>query len=177
MKRLLTCALVLAPALAMLLPGRAAAQYGGYGSYGSYGGYGGGIGAGYPGSTFAGPGYLGPTATGAGYIGPGGPFQATPRPVISPALGLRLGQSAAANYFLGTVPNLQAQAQSTRVILPEVGAIRQPSVDTDELLRQLNPTGHPVQFLSYGPYYSSLNRGPQSTMLTPYSMTRPPQRR
>jgi hypothetical protein len=173
MQRLLTCALILAPVLA--LPGRAAAQ-GGYGTYQGQFGYP-GAGAGYYGANFAGPGYMGPTATGAGYIGSGGPFQATPRPIMSPFLGLRLGQNAAANYFLGTVPNLQAQAQSTRFIVPEVGAIRQPSADTDDLLRQLNPTGHPVQFLSYGPYYSSLNRGPQSTMLTPYSMTRPPQRR
>jgi hypothetical protein len=170
MKRLLTFAMVLAPVLSLVLPGRAAAQ-----AYQGQFGYP-GVGSGYYGSSFAGPGYMGPGATGAGYIGPQGPFGATPRPIISPSLGLRLGVSPSANYFLGTVPSLQQQAQSTRFIQPEVGALRQPSADTDELLRQLTPTGHQVQFLSYGSFYNSLNRGPQSTMLTPYSTT-PPQKR
>jgi len=174
MKRLLTVCIILAPVLSLVLPGRAAAQAA-FGAYQGQFGYP-GAGSGFPGSSFAGPGYLGPTATGAGYIGPGGPFQATPRPVISPALGLTLGRSNAANYFLGTVPNLQAQAQSTRFIMPDVGGARQLVAPTEEVLRVLPETGHPVQFLSYGPFYGSLNRGPQSTMLTPFG-TAPPRKR
>jgi hypothetical protein len=169
MKRLLTVCVILAPVLTLALPGRAAAQFVGQFGYP-------GAGSGYYGSSFAGPGYLGPGATGSSYIGPGGPFQATPRPVLSPALGLRLGVSPSANLFLGTYSSLQQQQQSTRFIMPEVGGVRLPTAPTEEVLRVLPETGHPVQFLSYGPFYSSLNRGPQSTMLTPFG-TAPPRKR
>ena len=169
MKRLLMVTILLAPVLTLALPGRAAAQFVGQFGYP-------GPGAGYYGAQPAGPGYLGPGATGGGYIGPGGPFSATPRPIISPSLGLRLGASAAANYFLSTVPTMQQQAQSTRFIMPEVGGVRPPSVATEEVLRVLPETGHPTTFLSYGSFYNSLNRGPQSTMLTPFSAT-PPRKR
>jgi hypothetical protein len=170
MKRLLIGSMILASALTLALPGRAAAQ-----AYQGQFGYP-GAGSGYYGSTFAGPGYQGPTATGSGYIGPGGPFQATPRPILSPFQGLLLGNSPSVNYFMGAVPALQRQQQSTRFIMPEVGAFRQPSAGPDELLRQLPETGHPVQFLNYGSFYGSLNSGPRSTMLTPYSSTPPPKR-
>jgi hypothetical protein len=172
MKRLLLVCMVLAPVLTLALPGRAAAQ-GGY--YGGQYGYTGGA-TGFYGPQPAGPGYMGPGATGSSYIGPGGPFSATPRPIISPSLGLRLGQNAAANYFLSTVPSLQQQAQSTRFIMPEVGGVRAPVAPTEEVLRVLPETGHPTTFFSYGSFYSSLNRGPQSTMLTPFSIT-PPRKR
>ena len=169
MKRLLPFAIVLAPVLTLALPGRAAAQYTGQFGYP-------GAGSGYYGSSFAGPGYLGPGATGSSYIGPGGPFQATPRPILNSAMGLKLGTSPSANLFLGTYSSLQQQQQSTRFIMPEVGGARQLVAPTEEVLRILPETGHPVQFLSYGPFYSSLNRGPQSTMLTPFGTT-PPRKR
>jgi hypothetical protein len=177
--RNLTLGLVLLFALAW--PGRASAQfYGGYGGYSGFGGYGGGYGGLYGGTGFygpalAGPGYLGPTATGPGYIGPASPFAPSPRPVISPYLNFLRGGSPAANYFLGTVPQLQAQAQAGRFVLPDVGTLRQQQVTADilELLPQLPETGHMVQFQSYGPFYSSLNRGPRSTLLTPFSAVRP----
>ena len=171
MKRLLMVSIVLAPVLTLALPGRAAAQYVGQFGYP-------GAGSGYYGSSFAGPGYLGPGATGSSYIGPGGgPFQAAPRPVLSPALGLRLGVSPSANLFLGTYSSLQQQQQSTRFITPDVGGVRQLTAPTEEVLRVLPETGHPVQFLSYGSFYGSLNRGPQSTMLTPFSATPPRKQR
>jgi hypothetical protein len=165
MKHLLTLAVL----LALALPGRAAAQTVGQFGYP-------GPASGYFGSSFAGPGYMGPGATGSSYIGPSGPFSATPRPIFSPYLDLLRGGSPSANYFLGTVPSLQQQQQSVRFIMPEVGAFRQPRLDVDEVLRQLPETGHPVQFLSYGPFFSRLNAGPRSAMLTPYSVN-PPTRR
>jgi hypothetical protein len=177
MKSYRTIALGLALLLALAWPGRASAQfYGGYGGYSGYGGYGSGNvgGTGFYGPSLAGPGYLGPTATGPGYIGPASPFAPQPHPVISPYLNFLRGGNPAANYFLGTVPQLQAQAQAGRFVLPDVGAIQtQPLPETLELLPQLAPTGHPVQYFSYGPFYQSLNRGPRSTLLTPYSLIRP----
>ena len=74
------------------------------------------------------------------------------------------------------VPSLSQQQQSTRYILPEVGSVRQPSQEGDELIPQIPPTGHYVQYMSYGMYYGTMNRGPRSTLLTPYS-TAPPRRR
>src|SRR5262245_38574220 len=111
MKRLMMISAVLTPVLALASPTRASAQYPGFPTTGFYG------------QTFAGPGYLGPTALGPGYIGPAGPFAPTPRPVFSPFLELLRGGNPAANYFLGTVPDLQAQAQAARFALPSgVGA-------------------------------------------------------
>jgi hypothetical protein len=178
MKRFRNLAVGLTLLVALAWPGRASAQfYGGYGGgYSGFGGYGGGLygGSGFFGPALAGPGYLGPTANGPGYIGPASPFAPTPRPIISPYLNFLRGGSPAANYFLGTVPQLQAQAQAGRFVLPDVGTLRQQQLPPDyELLPQLPETGHMVQYQSYGPFYSSLNRGPRSTMLTPFSLARP----
>jgi hypothetical protein len=169
MKRRLMLSAALTSALALLTPGRATAQYGGQYSMP-------GPGAGYYGSTYAGPGYQGPTSTGAGYIGPGaGPFQASPRPVFSPYLNL-LGNNPASLYGTRLVPQLAAQQQSTRFIMPEPGTLVQPAPDVNALIPQNPPTGHGSMFMSYGSYYSQLNRGPRSILLTPYSTVAPRRR-
>jgi hypothetical protein len=55
-----------------------------------------------------------------------------------------------------------------------VGTLRpQAAPDLEELLPTLPQTGHIVQYQSYGPFYGSLNRGPRSVMLTPFSTVRP----
>ena len=168
MKRPLMFSAVLTSALALLAPGRASAQVGGQSGYP-------GAGSGFYGSSFAGPGYQGPGATGANYIGPGaGPFQATPRPVFSPYLGLF--NTPATNYGTRVIPQLSQQQQSTRFMMPEAGTLVQPAPDVNALIPQNPPTGHGSQFLSYGSYYSQMNRGPRSTLLTPYSTVAPRRR-
>jgi hypothetical protein len=182
MKRFRTSAIGLALLLALACPGRASAQYnpygGGYGGYGAgaYGGGGYNAGSGFFGPAWAGPGYMGPTANGPGYIGPASPFAPTPRPVISPYLNFLRGGSPAANYFLGTVPQLQAQAQAGQFVQPDISGPRALAAPgPEDIVPRLPETGHMVQYMSYGPFYSSLNRGPRSTMLTPFS-TIPPRR-
>jgi hypothetical protein len=164
MKRLMMISAVLTPVLALALPARAAAQYPGLPTSGFYGGQG-----------WAGPGYLGPGAVGPGYIGPPGPFAPTPRPTFSPYLELLRGGSPAVNYFLGTVPDLQAQAQAARFVLPPGLGAAQPGPVTyiDDLLPTLPQTGHPTVFGNYGAYYGTLNPGGRrAPMLNPFAATR-----
>jgi hypothetical protein len=163
MKRLMMISAVLVPVLALASPSRAAAQYPGFPAGGFYG------------PQFAGPGYLGPGALGPGYIGPPGPFAPTPRPVFSPFLELLRGGNPAANYFLGTVPDLQAQAQAARFALPTGIGGGQPTVVPyiDDLLPTLPQTGHATVFNNYGAYFSTLNPGGvRAPVLNPFGGVR-----
>jgi hypothetical protein len=86
---------------------------------------------------------------------PGGLYPAG-TPPLSPYLDLTRGGNLAANYFLGTIPEIQRR-QNTALFGAAIQDLerRAPVTETpaDDLVPTLPGTGHPVAFQSYYPYY------------------------
>jgi hypothetical protein len=86
---------------------------------------------------------------------------------LSPYLNLLRPGSPSANYYLGVVPEMQRRAY-TESSLNDISSLfratgRQQAQVEDlfgatAVLPKNPPTGHPVGFLNYGPYFSTLNR-------------------
>jgi hypothetical protein len=81
-------------------------------------------------------------------------------PGLSPYLDLTRGGNRAANYFLGTVPEIERRRNTALFGAAIQDLERRPTTTeptADELVPTLPGTGHPVAFQSYYPYY---NLGP-----------------
>jgi hypothetical protein len=84
-------------------------------------------------------------------------------PGLSPYLDLTRGGNRAANYFLGTIPELERRRNAAlfgSAIQGLEQRQRQTQAEVEELVPTLPETGHPVAFGSYYPYYSL---GPSAT--------------
>jgi hypothetical protein len=91
-------------------------------------------------------------------------------PGLSPYLDLIRGGNRAANYFLGTIPEIERRRNAAYFGAAIQGLERRQAaseVEAEELVPALPETGHPVAFGSYAPYYQL---GPGAPALT-----RPPQ--
>jgi len=99
-----------------------------------------------------------------------GPFPSG-TPGLSPYLDLTRGGNRAANYFLGTIPEIERRRNAAQFGAAIQGLERRQrpttEVEAEELVPTLPETGHPVAFGSYYPYYL-LGAGPTS-------VARPPQ--
>jgi len=78
-------------------------------------------------------------------------------PGLSPYLDLTRGGNLAANYFLGTIPEIERRRNAARFGAAIQDLERRPTTTepaVDELVPTLPGTGHPVAFMSYYPYYN-----------------------
>jgi hypothetical protein len=77
-------------------------------------------------------------------------------PGLSPYLDLTRGGNRAANYFLGTIPEIERR-QNTAVFGAAILDLERRNVPVEptaeELVPTLPSTGHPVGFMTYYPYY------------------------
>ena len=81
-------------------------------------------------------------------------------PGLSPYLDLTRGGNRAANYFLGTVPEIERRRNAAQFGAAIQDLESRPGTtepNANELVPTLPGTGHPVAFMSYYPYY---NLGP-----------------
>ena len=111
-----------------------------------------------------------------GYQGPG-------RPALSPYLDLTRGGNAAANYYLGTLPEINRRAVTTlqnAAIRDLERTVESPRPGDEPLLYgregPLPPTGHAATFVYYGGYYNIPNgpspiRPPRGQMTSSTMMT------
>jgi hypothetical protein len=78
--------------------------------------------------------------------------------VLSPYLNLLRGGNPAANYFLGTVPEVDRRVNQ-RLVNSAIGSLEReegrPRVEGDDLLSPLPGTGHPTAFNTTTPYFAS----------------------
>lgn len=91
-----------------------------------------------------------------GSTGSAGGYSPYSRPTLSPYLNLTRGGSAAANYYLGVVPEFQRRAQANQFSsqIRDLERRTTPGALEEDLLPTLPETGHGTQFLSYGSYYN-----------------------
>ncbi len=98
-----------------------------------------------------------------------GPF-AQP-PLLSPYLNLLRGGDPAANYFLGTIPEIQRR-QNTQIFGAAILDLEQrrinPLTGEVDLGTPLPGTGHPTAFLNTGTYFG------QNNPRVPAASTQPP---
>jgi hypothetical protein len=100
-------------------------------------------------------------------------------PGLSPYLDLTRGGNLAANYFLGTIPEIERR-RNTALFGAAIQDLERRSLaleqtqGADELVPTLPGTGHPVAFGSYQPYYSL---GVTGTATTRAQQQTPPARR
>jgi hypothetical protein len=79
---------------------------------------------------------------------------------LSPYLNLLRGGNPAANYYLGVVPDRYQRAYDVQVQTQLYQLERQVTTNADLLEEgapSLRSTGHPAQFMNYGPYYNLSN--------------------
>jgi hypothetical protein len=117
------------------------------------------------------------TGSASAQVGPYGPgfrpgLFPSGTPGLSPYLDLTRGGNRAANYFLGTIPEIERR-RNTALFGAAIQGLEQrqraaPEVEAEELVPTLPGTGHPVAFGSYAPYYQL---GPGAT--TPIRQPQP----
>jgi hypothetical protein len=77
-------------------------------------------------------------------------------PGLSPYLDLTRGGNRAANYFLGTVPEIERRRNAADFGAAILDLERRPAAvetNAEEQVPTFSSTGHPVAFMSYYPYY------------------------
>ncbi len=91
-------------------------------------------------------------------------------PGLSPYLDLTRGGNRAANYFLGTIPEIERRRNTAAFGQAILDLERRPGTaepTAEELVPTLPQTGHAVAFQSYYPYYllgpTGLQPAPQTT--------------
>jgi hypothetical protein len=94
-------------------------------------------------------------------------------PGLSPYLDLTRGGNRAANYFLGTIPEIERR-RNAAVFGAAIQDLERRNVAVEPAIEELVPTlpstGHPVAFMNYYPYYLI---GPQPTQPAARPQTAP----
>jgi hypothetical protein len=79
------------------------------------------------------------------------------RPALSPYLDVVRGGNPAINYYLGTLPEFERRALAAQQ-QALLGQLQQPqpapSLDQEDILPALPPTGHAAGFQVFGGYYT-----------------------